>query len=970
MAIDQQGIMALPEGQQAMMPQLSYSDSYDAMRQALQQVSPEVDAELQQTLDGLRAIVSDVSDEELQQLIDAVQVLIDDPEGYAQNIAQAIKEGDLEKDAFPEEYDEEFLGAVLSLLLEEQRSRGAGTGMMMPPPQQFARGGIAEAARIVAGKGRNGDTMLAHITPSEARLLRSRGGAGTINPETGLPEFFIKDFFKFVGKTFSRIGKAVKSVLKSPIGRIVGTIALAAVLGPGAGAFGIQGLGLVSSTAAAAGLSSGIITGLAGGGLKDILISAGTGFFGAPGGPVSQFLGSKIANPLIRDALVGAGVGTAAGLLQGQKLKDAVKGGLTAGAISGGMSYLQSRGNLDVAKADAEQAAAAKAAPAVTDVADEITSTPGLLKRTTKYADGRVVEQMVDGRGTPIGPATPVGAAPISGAPMSVGPAPVGVEPAPVPGTTGYLESTKQNIIGRSMGVPTASTPTQIANIQPPVDVSSFDAFQNLRSVTPATIGPSGAPSTISTGGYRYEGGPPKPMPASSANVSAAPRGAPYQTTTPGQYTIPEVGQSLSTMGRGAKDFLSGDFSAGAKTFMEGAEDLFFPGPSDEQIRRFAAERNITPAKAAQEIGAPGFMRTYGPGVAAATGIGALAGAFERQEPGESDFARRMRAPIDLSGDPRAYYIQDLPGVLYDERGTIIGRGERAAPLTLGDIRYPTYSYTNYMPRGYAEGGTVVNPMRVVELVKQGLSEAEAKKRAQDEDNAKEYIVQDLPTAEYDEKGNIVGTTARQGVVPPPVTLERIRAPQMSYTNYRGRAGAGFPQYISPVVPSIPTPSVIGFKGRGQETTTAAPAPAPVEQAPVARPSVREQTTNLFRQYLGQDPTQSQMDYWGGIFELDNEVTPDEIARFQAAIGNSGRRPMSLNMGGIAALKQGGYPRRTGQISGPGTETSDSIPAMLSDGEFVMTARAVRGMGNGSRRDGARKMYALMHKLERNAARG
>ena len=39
--------------------------------------------------------------------------------------------------------------------------------------------------------GRNGDTMLAHITPEEAGLLKSVGGSGTINPKTGLPEFFI-----------------------------------------------------------------------------------------------------------------------------------------------------------------------------------------------------------------------------------------------------------------------------------------------------------------------------------------------------------------------------------------------------------------------------------------------------------------------------------------------------------------------------------------------------------------------------------------------------------------------------------------------------------------------------------------------------------------------------------------------------------------------------------------------------------
>ena len=53
-----------------------------------------------------------------------------------------------------------------------------------------------------------------------------------------------------------------------------------------------------------------------------------------------------------------------------------------------------------------------------------------------------------------------------------------------------------------------------------------------------------------------------------------------------------------------------------------------------------------------------------------------------------------------------------------------------------------------------------------------------------------------------------------------------------------------------------------------------------------------------------------------------------------------------------------------GAISGPGTGTSDSIPAMLSDGEFVMTAKAVRGMGGGSRKKGAAEMYKMMNKLE------
>jgi len=63
--------------------------------------------------------------------------------------------------------------------------------------------------------------------------------------------------------------------------------------------------------------------------------------------------------------------------------------------------------------------------------------------------------------------------------------------------------------------------------------------------------------------------------------------------------------------------------------------------------------------------------------------------------------------------------------------------------------------------------------------------------------------------------------------------------------------------------------------------------------------------------------------------------------------------------GGIADLRSGGA------ANGPGTGTSDSIPARLSDGEFVMTAEAVRNMGNGSREKGTQKMYDLMNNLER-----
>ena len=49
---------------------------------------------------------------------------------------------------------------------------------------------LKSIAAMLAGKGRGGDTLLAHITPKEVGLLKEAGGAGTVNPDTGLLEFY------------------------------------------------------------------------------------------------------------------------------------------------------------------------------------------------------------------------------------------------------------------------------------------------------------------------------------------------------------------------------------------------------------------------------------------------------------------------------------------------------------------------------------------------------------------------------------------------------------------------------------------------------------------------------------------------------------------------------------------------------------------------------------------------------------
>ena len=84
-----------------------------------------------------------------------------------------------------------------------------------------------------------------------------------------------------------------------------------------------------------------------------------------------------------------------------------------------------------------------------------------------------------------------------------------------------------------------------------------------------------------------------------------------------------------------------------------------------------------------------------------------------------------------------------------------------------------------------------------------------------------------------------------------------------------------------------------------------------------------------------------------------------------SADGGYIEKPQDMNRGGTPE-----FPRREMLVEGPGTETSDDIPAMLSDGEFVMNAKAVRGAdpsGNGNRQAGAKNLYDMMRNFEMRA---
>ena len=300
-----QGIMALPENDEAnVAPEIGIDETYDAVKTGLTQARPDAAADMDAMMAEIIPQLGDLDVEQLDALITAIKFLNDNPEDYAKNISDMIAEDIIDEGDFPAEFDPEFLATILTVLIEAKRNKTAGAagpaGMpaQMPAPQGFAKGGIADAVRIVASQGRNGDTMLAHITPEEARMLRSQGGSGTINPQTGLQEYF--NPFKAVAKVFKSAVKIVKSTVKavvgvakkivsSPIGRIVATVGLTMIGVPPP-------------------LASMLVTKAGGGSWKDAIISGATSYLGSAGSPISGYIGNAAQAVGISSA-----AGTAAG---------------------------------------------------------------------------------------------------------------------------------------------------------------------------------------------------------------------------------------------------------------------------------------------------------------------------------------------------------------------------------------------------------------------------------------------------------------------------------------------------------------------------------------------------------------------------------------------------------------------------------------------------------------------------------
>ena len=223
-----------------------------------------------------------VTGEGLDELVQMLEFALNNPDQYAEIVASAIKDDMVEEGDLPEQFDPVAIISLLVLLYGmQERLKQKG----------FAKGGLASM-------GRHGDTMLAHINPREAAMLKRAGGSGTINPRTGLPEY------KFSLKKFLAVALPIALDFIAPgLGTTIGTT------------LGFSGTAATIAGGAVIGGGTAALTG--GDPLKGALLGGlGSGLGEYVGGAANTGLGlelGKAGQNVLGNALIGGGMGVASG---------------------------------------------------------------------------------------------------------------------------------------------------------------------------------------------------------------------------------------------------------------------------------------------------------------------------------------------------------------------------------------------------------------------------------------------------------------------------------------------------------------------------------------------------------------------------------------------------------------------------------------------------------------------------------
>tara|TARA_R100001440_G_scaffold11300_1_gene20127 strand:- start:6939 stop:8621 length:1683 start_codon:yes stop_codon:yes gene_type:complete len=244
------------------------------------------------TVQDFQNLESALDSSDYNDTLQAMQYMKRKPTGGLNRLPQVtvpMQEGGMMEEAIMEKQDMEPEEAMLMEQVEQQDPR-------QPNPEAMAM------AQQVASYGRGGDKLILHVRPDELQGLASMLTI-TINPETGMPEAFLKG----LRRLGSKITKPVRKIAKSKAFKTLAPIALA-IAAPYAGAY-LMGGSTVGLSAAVKAMSPTMFGGFTGlGSLAGNLLAGRSFGDSAKAGLISGFtagVGRGISNKMAGKTFMG-----------------------------------------------------------------------------------------------------------------------------------------------------------------------------------------------------------------------------------------------------------------------------------------------------------------------------------------------------------------------------------------------------------------------------------------------------------------------------------------------------------------------------------------------------------------------------------------------------------------------------------------------------------------------------------------
>ena len=851
-----------------------------------------------------------------QALLAVVTAVLENPGEY-EEIRQELLSIDFPVELLPETLDIEFFSTLRYALLRAPT--------VEQPVQNFKDGGpvsLKPIAKFLQDQGRQGDTILAHINPLEAALLKQMGGSGTINPVTGLPEFIFKKIGNAVKAVVKPVVKAVKAVVKpvlnvtkkllsNPVVRVAATVA-AVVFTKGAA---LKALGTVGIKGAAA------------------------------------------------SAVAATAASTGVNLLAGDPLDKALKNGITTGVVAGGVDLLS---GVPLTGSNVPAAAGAGGAGGVDSALSSLKGVGNVVTSALKNpwvagTAGAALASSALGGGEKPSPddlQIPGVGGPTGADLLRDNPAEYGI-------TIGGADSVVAPPPGSSPGAPGVPFGT-VADISVGTDVGSPVDAQPSPGVTPGM--PSNTPS------YAL------PTPDFSTVIGSSPTFTlPTQTSAPTQdqlsdpnspffnpfaaqlammQTSPPAQQEVQAFAKG------GIATMPVQKFAKGGK-VVGRTPQGKPIYEASSPVVGGPQKQQLEQNAKQLQRMQETARAAEARTAAAAQAQRIRQDQASAAAQKAAAERRAAEEAAAARARQEAEARARQEMEARKAAEEAARQKAEQDRI------NAAVGGYRERFVAGE---TPEISDKAVADALARDRAS---NPTAYMTP-VQKVQYEEEQAFQRKLKEIEEAKKAFDIEQARiAEQNRKAAELAKAAEDFEAYKRSMTGGVSMPT-----GPSTGSSTAAPIDITVGTSPSATPITSVPVTD------GGVTSAPSIPYTTPVFDpfSPGGYTPPTVNPFlpsnapnpfaPAPTTTEEQRPVvGFAQGGIAAMapsrfKSGGimtFPRKIGPINGPGTATSDSIPAMLSDGEFVFTAKAVRNFGNGSRREGAKKMYQMMKALERKA---